>query len=217
MLAIAAYGWSAMFLHAVRPVHGGHPGSVFDGLARWMSMVAFMGLPTLVAPARQVAFRSFRHARHPSIAFLLLGYGAAWLLAGVPVAFLEATALVGSPLAVALAFAAAAAWTRTPRRVRALSACHALRPTNAYGWRGAIDVAALGVVLGGRCLLVCGPLMFACALTGHSLPVMLVCAGVSAAERSTFRPRTSLVTAGALALAAGYAISAALGGPAPLP
>ena len=92
-----------------------------------------------------------------------------------------------APWIAAAAFLGAAAWQLSPLKRRALIACHRTLPLAPRGWRAHRDCLRYGWIIGCSCLWSCALLMIACAVAGHSLPVMLTATGITAAERVSAR------------------------------
>lgn len=182
--------WGFMIAHAWQ--HAGHglhhrmPPAAEAG--HWVAMVVAMMFPLLRDPLRTVQFRSFPQRRAAATATFLGAYLLIWAAAGVPVVWLRAQPWTHAPLAVALAFALAAAWTLSRWHTWGARACHAKRALSPFGWRAWWDVAAYGGRVGVACVVTCWPLMVACTLTGHALAAMVVCAVVGLIDRLSFRP-----------------------------
>lgn len=180
--------------------HHHHSGRVGFGphLVHWVLMAAAMMLPFLREPIRFVAARSYRYRRVRSVAFFVLGFLLAWVLAGVPVALVST---LGGARIVAwsfVAFGLAAVWAGAPRRALALGACHAVPPLAPRGVAAEVSSMSAGVQVGARCVFTCFPLMVACAFTGHHPIVMAGCYLVAVSEKTAFQPRRSVARAGTL-------------------
>jgi predicted metal-binding membrane protein len=174
------------------------PNEVFS----WTAMVMAMMVPTLVEGMRDVSLRSYRVRRHRAIVMYVVGYLACWLAAGLPVAVLRQWPATHDRRAATVAFMFAAGWSLLPWRARWHVRCHrkiALAPT---GCRADLDALRQGAVNGVPCVVICWPLMVACALTGHELLAMVGGACLTLVEKRMFRPRPLPIALGAGALAA---------------
>ena len=155
-------------------------------------MVLAMMLPLVFAHLRVAAARSLWPRRQHAIVAFLCGYTAISLAAGLAcVEVVGAAGLagldIGSPMAVAGAFALAAAWQLSSVKRRALTACHRTMPLAPRGWPANRDCVRYGWSIGGSCLVSCAGLMLACVVAGHSLPAMMAVTGVAVAERVSAR------------------------------
>ena len=155
-------------------------------------MVLAMMLPLVFAHLRVAAARSLWPRRQHAIVAFLCGYTAISLVAGLAcVVVVGAAGLagldIGSPMAVAGAFALAAAWQLSSVKRRALTACHRTMPLAPRGWPANRDCVRYGWSIGGSCLVSCAGLMLACVVAGHSLPAMMAVTGVAVAERVSAR------------------------------
>jgi len=156
-------------------------------LADWMLMVVAMMVPLVVDSVRGTATRSLWRRRQRAIAGFLIGYLAPWLVVGALVSVVEVLGRPGSTVAV-VGFALAAVWQLSPRKWRALQACHRTAPLAPRGWRADRDCLRYGWSIGRTCVLSCWALMLACVLAGHSLPALACASVVALAERYVVRP-----------------------------
>lgn len=179
-----------------------HQAVSFAGeLLGWGLMVLAMMLPLTLPRLQWVAFRSLRQRRHRAMLCFLIGYLAPWMLLGLAAAWLGTVARGQGPLPAAAVFGLAALWMLTPAWRRARAACHRTVPLAPSGWKADRSCMRYGLLIGAPCLASCGPLMLGCALSGHSLVVMLGGLALGLLERRSFRPPTRRLFAGALLLA----------------
>lgn len=183
-----------------------------DHIRHWLLMVVAMMVPLASQSVRTTAARSLWSRRHRAIAGFLAGYSFPWLLLGILVAVLtEGLANVGGrfvPLGASVAFLIAAAWQLTTIKRVALTSCHQTRPLAPSGRKADRDCLRYGLRIGRHCMVSCGPMMLACALTGHSVLAMVYTSVLSAAERYGWRADEGRTCAALVALAIAYAIAA---------
>jgi predicted metal-binding membrane protein len=172
----------------------------------WCLMVMAMMAPLMLEPLRWLAFQSFRHRRHKAIFLFLIGFLLPWMIAGVAAVWLR-TLDGNNPLLAPVTFVLAALWVLVPVRRHALVFCHRTVPLAPSGWNADRDCLRYSLLIGASCIVTCGFLMLACALTGHNLVAMLGGTALSALERRSFRPPTGRIFAGALLLAAWFLLS----------
>ena len=181
------------------------PSQTIVRLGEWMIMVAAMMLPMVVGPIRVTARRSLWRRRHRAIAEFLAGYLAVWIAIGVfTVIVCGFLAFDPGPMAVA-GFLVAAAWGWTAAHRRALAVCHRTVPLAPSGWRADVDCLRYGWTIGKHCAVSCWAVMFACALAGHAVDVMIVATLLMAAERYSYRPRVRITSVALVIVAASYA------------
>lgn len=206
-LAIAASAWIAIVVRSIAVDHAGHTpatlATVIGGaIVDWTTMAVAMMVPSLIVPIREVAARSFWNRRHRAVAAFLAGYVSIWILFGV----VAAMALSPLPSDVRLRLLpvlllAAAAWQLSPLKWRAVMACHRRITLAPDGWAATRDCVRQGWAIGSPCVVACGPMMAAGALT-HDVRLMAVIAAIVAIERAAFRPRPRLTMAALASLAA---------------
>ncbi|MEM7152114.1 MAG: DUF2182 domain-containing protein [Myxococcota bacterium] len=221
VLALALVGWAMMLPHMVQGLGFEAQASGMDGgdhhhhhhhrsaaspitgsAVAWMAMVVAMMLPLEVLHIRRVAFRSFLHVRRVGVGLFVLGYLMPWVVLAYPVAWVTiALGKFAAPIAVVL-FLFSAGWTLTKTHERSLWSCHGGRPLPGRRWIWARHVFADGLRLGWTCLVLCWPMMLACALAGH--PAAAMVGGLVFGYWLRFRlyPPYRWVAAGNLALAA---------------
>jgi hypothetical protein len=170
-----------------------------------------MMLPLVFFNVRGTAERSLWARRHRAIAGFLAGYFLPWLALGALAAPLRQIPWTRTPLFVALAFAASAAWLRTRMHKRALVDCHGTQPLAPLGWRADFDCLRFGCSISIACVRSCWLLMLACAFSGHGPVAMAGGIAAGCLERFSFRPRTRSPLLVTLAIAGYYAILAIIG------
>jgi Predicted metal-binding integral membrane protein (DUF2182) len=187
-LALSAVSWVILLTRSRSP----HAAHAIGGMSEWALMVIAMMVPLSIAPIRVTAERSLWRRRHRAIAEFLAGYVLVWLVIGAigvwVLTVLPLVSSVGLKVSTSLGLVAAAAWQLAPAKRRALRACHRTAPLAGQGWRADRDCVAYGVTSGGRCVVNCSAMMFACLLSAHSIPVMLSATMVGLAERYASRP-----------------------------
>ncbi len=151
--------------------------------ALWILMTVAMMLPTILPTARHLGLASYWERRHRAIAWYAGGYVAVWVFSGIGlVGAIHVLERVAGPTAtVVVAFGAAAAWQRSPRKRAAVGACGRAGPVPSSG----VGCLWLGVDVGMSCVTSCWALMTATLAASHSLVVMLVVEGVILWERRT--------------------------------
>ena len=192
-LALSAACWIVL-LTRTRPSDHAHAmgaAHAFGGMTEWTLRVIAMMFPLAIAPVRVTAERSLWRRRHRAIAEFLAGYVLVWLVVGaIGIWVLTTLPLVsglGLNLSTSLGLLVAAAWQLTPVKRRALRACHRTAPLAGSGWRADRDCVAYGLTTGGRCVVNCWAIMFACLLSAHSIPVMVAGTMVGVGERVQLR------------------------------
>lgn len=173
---------SAVPVHAG---HAGHAGPTGDraalayavGVGLWAVMSIAMMVPLTLPAVRHVAFNSLRARRTRAIGVYLGGFIAPWVAVGIAAlalaGLLEGVVGLDSRGLFVAALAIAAVWQLTPIKRRALYACRRTVPLPPLGRRADAACARFGLLQGGRCVLVCGPLMASMAfVSGHPLALM---------------------------------------------
>jgi predicted metal-binding membrane protein len=200
-------------------VHPGHftqlgSSSLVSGAPMWGLMALAMMVPTAMPAVHHVAGKSLYWRRRRAAAEFVGIFLALWiafcLLALGPLAGLGPS---GSPIAFAVALAAAAVWQLTPLKLRALRACHRSRPLPPHGWRASAGVARFALRNGTACLASCWAMMAAAAFAGAGrLISMGALAGLMTVEKLADKPRTACRRVAALlsTAAAGVAATALL-------
>lgn len=206
VVGLSACAWGLMLWHA--GIHRGcahHAGSFGEELASWLAMVAAMMLPLEVPTLRGVVYRSLATRRHRAMAGFVVGYLLPWLALGLLASAARPWLARYSAGAATVAFAAAAPWTFSGTYARALMGCHTRRPIAPLGWRADRDCVSFGLLIGAYCLAGGWAMMLGCALSGHGLLPMLLCAVLGGLEKGWYvRRPAGWVRRGAAVLAAGY-------------
>ncbi len=165
--------------------------SLTGDMLHWMLMVVAMMLPLVADSVRNTAAMSLWSRRHRAIAGFLLGYLSVWLMVGAVISLvvftLTARRYFNPATALAISFCAALLWQGVSYKKRALRACHRTMPLAPNGLRADVDCLRYGWMIGGSCLLSCWAMMALCAVSGHSLGIMLFVTFVGLAERYPLR------------------------------
>lgn len=184
LLVLDVLGGTGGGHHGARHGAGHDAGSLLRDWVGWTLMVTAMMLP-LVAPVMcRVAAGGLWARRRRTVAELLVGYLAPWLVVGLVGAAVVRAVLphpVGTGATVA-ALVLAAAWHVAPPRRRLMSRCGAVRPGALRGRRASVDAVRNGWVVGLRCIATCFPAM-AVMLLSHQLLLMVATALVLWSER----------------------------------
>ena len=153
--------------------------------AEWAVMLVAMMPPLLAQPIDHVLRSSRPSGRARAVAGFTLGYGAIWMLAGVPLVLLALllVAALGDVAPVA-ALVLALTWSASPWQRRAQNRGHRVRRLSVLGWRADRDAIAYGVVHGGWCVSTCWAWMLVpLTLANHHLPAMMAVGLVLFIER----------------------------------
>ena len=177
----------------------------------WTLMVGAMMLPVVAPQVRRVSMRSLWSRRHRAAVSFVLGYVLVWLVLGAGLVAVVLAVGDEQQLApwVAVVLLVAALWQVSGPRRRVLRRCASLRLGAATGLAADLDCARAGLRSGVRCVLTCGPLMVAMALS-HSLLLMVGVLVVLLSERArganpvrrAGRPHEALVIGGFAVVAA---------------
>jgi predicted metal-binding membrane protein len=208
VVGLGTFAWVSVVRHGiVAPAHAGHPATIFGmELVYWHAMVLAMMLPTLVYQSREVAFRSLPERRHRAIGIFLIGYVMPWSALGVCVAATRTSSWTHAPWLTVGAFAVATVWACLPIRERAMVMAYGYVPVIAPDGGGADrDCLTSGLTVGAWCVVSCGALMLACALSGHQLIAIMLGASIGIVERVSFRPPRVFVVLVSVALTAVFA------------
>jgi predicted metal-binding membrane protein len=220
VLAVAAAGWLVLVprMAGMDTGPGGDPGALGWFTVTWAIMTVAMMFPAS-APAALAPANAWRRNAPAGAAIFLVGYVAAWMLAGligyslvVAVRGLHPSALGWSSSGRYVAGAAIAAaglyqLTRTKRRWLERCRSHEDRGRGRGGFRGAL---LAGVEHGGCCVACCWTLMVALyALGMMSIAWMAVLTVLIAAERLLPRPAPAAYAVAAVLVALGVAVASA--------
>lgn len=205
LLAIAVLAWAWMLGEAATARRlsccDPHPSRLAD-LTSWALMIAAMMLPATLPAARDVGARSYRCRRIRSVVEYMIGYAACWAPIGLAFVAFRSFDLAHDPRTAAAFAILAAAWAALPIRTRWFNLCHRPIPLCPVGWRADCDALRQGAVHGVPCVKMCWPLMFACAVSGHDMILMIGGAWLALAEKRMFRLNRRPLILGSLALAA---------------
>jgi predicted metal-binding membrane protein len=204
VLTIAALSWISMLgqaavarrLSCCEP----HPTMASD-FTSWITMVGAMMLPTTISAVRDVAIRSYRSRRLRSVVGYICGYMTCWILAGAAFAFLRMYPLAHDLRTAACLCLLAGAWALLPVRTLWFARCHRQIPMCPSGRRADLDTFRQGLVHSTPCIKMCWLPMFACAITGHDLIVMIGGTILTVAETRMFRLKRMPLVIGSFALA----------------
>jgi predicted metal-binding membrane protein len=171
-----------------------HDASVTAELLSWVIMVMAMMLPILAIKGRDVAVRSFAARRDRAIGLFLIGYLVPWLAFGVLPALIVLVSTSDSRWPMVVAFAGATLWAILPIRERGMLMSYGYTPVIApAGAEADRDCVRAGLAVGAWCLVSCGPLMLACAISGHQLVAVIAGATIGIVESRSFRTPKLLV------------------------
>ncbi len=176
--------------------------AVSGHLLAWFIMVYAMMLPMLSSSVRLLMWMMPRYQHMRLMPLLVTGYSIVWLAAGgvieltgmviyhLPV--LQQKALTNLPIG-SLSFIAAAAWTNTVSRKKAVFACSNGVPIRINGWHAYQDTIYFGIVKGINCVKGCLHVMLALLIAGHDLWIMMIVTAVLIYERVLLPKETRLV------------------------
>lgn len=185
LAGVALLAWVGVAFTATNHVHAGAGASLLTLQGGWLLMVAAMMIPPALPMARHVGLNSKRYRRHRAM-FLFAGSALMiWVVIGLVLTFLVATAgvaqfgrwLLGGSLLLA------AVWELTPAKRRAIKACHRTIPLPPDGRRADRACIRLGMRYGNSCFAACWALMLPMALVGHvGVALMLLLTAIAVAE-----------------------------------
>lgn len=122
----------------------------------WAIMLLAMMPPLLAVPIMHVWRSSLPRRRGRAIGHFVLGYGAVWMAAGLPLTILALLLqLIAGPAAFAVLLALAVIWSASPWQRIALNRGHRLRRIGLFGRAADRDCLAFGAVHGGWCIASC--------------------------------------------------------------
>jgi predicted metal-binding membrane protein len=177
-----------------------HPSAAED-LRGWIAMIVAMMMPAAVAGIADVARRSYRVRRLRAAACYVAGFVAWWLVFGVAVVAGRRLAVAHDPRAATVFCLFAVLWAFVPMRQRWHVRCHHMIPLCPVGRRADVDAFRQGAIHGAPCVAICWPVMMACAVTNHSLVLMIAGALLAWTEKRAPRVRPGTAALGNLALA----------------
>ncbi|OZG74119.1 hypothetical protein BTA51_09825 [Hahella sp. CCB-MM4] len=172
-------------------------------LSAWLIMVTAMMLPMLSGSVSLVKLMMPRYQHLRLMPLLVFGYAVVWLIAGGMIEILRAFLLqipfihheliaqfpVGS-----LSFLAAAVWSSTSSRRKAVFACSNGIPLRINGWHAYRDTIHFGLIKGLNCVKGCLHVMLALLIAGHDLWIMMIVTVVLIYERVLLPKETRLVS-----------------------
>jgi predicted metal-binding membrane protein len=148
-------------------------------LIGWGLMVVAMMLPKLIMPVQSICIQSFRRYRFLCSLLFVLGYLAAWMVAGI---FMVAV-IIGLNLLMPVSyipalgvFIIAVVWQFSPVKQRFLNLGHNHYILSAFGWAACRDSLIFGVIHGVWCIGSGWALMLFPMLLpqGHNLAMIVV-------------------------------------------
>lgn len=150
-----------------------------DQLLGWGLMVVAMMLPKLVFPIEQIYLQSFKKYRFVNASLFVLGYVAAWMLAGIGMVWiiiLSNLIFPSSFLPALLVFGMALVWQFSPAKQRFLNLGHEHKILSAFGWQKYRDALLYGIEHGVWCIGAGWALMLFPMLLpqGHNLAMLVV-------------------------------------------
>lgn len=165
------------------------PGGNLTGqlLAEWALMLLAMMPPLLALPITHLRRSSLPRRRGRAIMAFVLGYGAVWLAAALPLllAGLGLRLLLG-PLALPAALLLALGWSASPQYARAQRVAHRFPRIGLFGGQALRDALGFGALHGRDCLRTCWAWMLVPLMVdGGHLMVMLAVSILLLAERRT--------------------------------
>src|SRR5439155_3366218 len=130
-------------------------------------------VPLLLPTLRRVALASLWARRRRAMLVCLSGYVLTWVAVAtlLQVAVVLFRSLAGPTATIALTFAVAAVWQRTPIKRRALRGCLVMLPLGAAGWSADLDCLRLGLAVGRDCVITGWAAMSLVYATDHQLAV----------------------------------------------
>jgi hypothetical protein len=171
-------------------------------------MIAAMMFPLLVQPLAHVVTQNFLKRQWIAQIEFLLGYLSVWMVVAVVSAWtvdLTTGGALSQWVAVGL-LALASFWSLTPVSARGAAMCNATRPLAPGGLSATTSTLRYGALIGRWCVVSCGPVMLACALSGHALTLMLGGMAICGYERLAFRASPNAKAGLAATLAAVFAL-----------
>jgi predicted metal-binding membrane protein len=204
-LLLAALSWAWMLGHALtsdRMTCCQPRSTALEELIGWGGMAVAMMLPTTLESAKSVAARSYRSRRLRAVLGYLLGYLSCWAVLGVPLLALRQLGVLHEMPAATALCVFAALWALLPERERWHRLAHRQIVLCPLGWRADRDAFKQGAVQGWPCVALCWPLMFACAITGHNLVLMVAGTALTVFEKRMFRLRRKPLVIAAMLMAA---------------
>jgi predicted metal-binding membrane protein len=212
LLAVSVAAWVAIAPHVITSGQPGHAAgsalAIGAGIAATTIAFTVMAVGMVLPPARPaaayVARASLPARRARSVTWFAAGAVAAWVAFAIPASVWHETVSGVPAPAVASAFVAVAAWTRSRARRDRMLRCLRTQPIRAHGRAADRSSWCYGLAVGRRCLVVCAPAMAATVICGHHPLVVAWMAVTALAERSvgTGERLATAIAVGWLSLAA---------------
>lgn len=205
IIAISVLSWGWMIFEAVSSRRLScctpHPTLVVE-FRSWILMIAAMMLPNTAFAIRDVADRSFRTRRPRAVLGYISGYLLCWILGGMVFLLIRLHPLAHDLRMAAMTCLFASLWTFLPQRALWRMDCHRQIPLCPSGLQADLDTVRQGVLHGTSCVKMCWPLMFACGISGHDLPMMFGGSVLAVSEKRMFRLDRKPLILGSLILGA---------------
>lgn len=204
---VAGLAWSGLIALELtgRGPHG--------GWAHWTLMSAAMMLPLTLPAARHIGRNSMRHRRRRALVLYTTAYLTVFLAFGV-VALAAVAVLgpyVGPAVLVPGVLLLAAGWQVSPGKRRALLVCRRTIPLPPVGRRADAASLRFGLRQGGRCLVICWPVMLLMAVAGHVHVAVMAVLTVALLAEDRSRRAVDLLRPTAVAFAAAAVVLAVSG------
>jgi predicted metal-binding membrane protein len=189
LLAIPAGGDAAQSAHT--QAHEATP--LLASLGGWFLMCAAMMLPPALPHARHLALTSMWHRRQRTIALFLASYLLVWMAFGLTTLaaldWIQRYPDMDSASVLASALVAAAIWTLSPTKWRALRACHIVASLPPDGRPADVACVSAGLRYGWLCFVASWPAMLSMLIAGHgAVLLMTVLFAILMTEKVLARP-----------------------------
>ncbi len=176
LLGLAALAWLWMLGDAVagRRMTCCAPDPTFaEDAVGWIAMVIAMMVPTAIDTLRDLVRRTYRARRWRAAGLYLFGFLFWWLVLGAVLMVARQYTVWHETRTAVVLCAVHALWTFVPARARWHADCERRILLYPVGMRADVDAFRQGAVHGAACVKMCWPLMVACAVTNHSLLLMI--------------------------------------------
>lgn len=176
VLGLAALAWLWMLGDAVAGQRltccAPYPSTAEDAVG-WIAMVVAMMLPTTVDTLADLVRRTYRARRRRAAALYLAGFLCWWMVLGAALLVARHYTVWHETRTVVVLCAVAVPWAFVPWRARWHADCERRILLYPVGLRADRDAFRQGAVHGAACVKMCWPLMLACAVSNHSLLLMI--------------------------------------------